>query len=468
MNDFADWLSPILVKELRQGLRTKAFVGIFVLLQILMVISTMIELANDRSNGSQVFFWMVIGVALLLGMPLRGAFSISNEIKENTLELVLLTELSARRVALGKWVALFLQSVLLVCTVLPYLVIRYFMGGVDFIQGVVALAVFLWFSALLTALSVGLSPFAKNAISRGAVGIFAVMAIWFLLLSSLSLGRLPFGSFFSAAHVIILAALTPLFLLGALEIGLGEIAPMGENQSTRKRLILLGNLAVGGVLALVFEENAYVAWILAGCVAMVGIGTLVEPCRPIPSLYRPVWPFRRSSRLWRAAGRILYPGWVSAVPFLLVSAAAVLAISPYRFTDSEQNLRLILAIGMALQPLVICKLMSSHRPTLPVYMAIQIALFVMSIVLAGAFDRSTNLSLAGLLPTTGFFLSLWRSNLLTDSSGINVLAGVALLFTLLGYVSLSIREWVTMAEMERRIAEENPAIQNATDSGEAA
>ncbi len=35
-NDFADWLSPILVKELRQGLRTRVFTSTFILLQLVL------------------------------------------------------------------------------------------------------------------------------------------------------------------------------------------------------------------------------------------------------------------------------------------------------------------------------------------------------------------------------------------------------------------------------------------------
>jgi hypothetical protein len=35
-DDFSDRLSPMLVKELRQGLRTKAFIGVFLALQIIL------------------------------------------------------------------------------------------------------------------------------------------------------------------------------------------------------------------------------------------------------------------------------------------------------------------------------------------------------------------------------------------------------------------------------------------------
>ena len=106
--DFSDRLSPMLVKELRQGLRTNLFTAAFILLQVFMVLSLMIGAAfsgggEDTSGG---FFWMFITVTLLGVMPVRGFSALHKENQINTMDLIQLTRLSAWRITWGKWLAL--------------------------------------------------------------------------------------------------------------------------------------------------------------------------------------------------------------------------------------------------------------------------------------------------------------------------------------------------------------------------
>lgn len=74
-----DRLSPILVKELRQGMRARAFEGSFVILQVLMLFSVfmaLVAITARHSNVSPEFgeglFWIMLGVPILLIMPMRG------------------------------------------------------------------------------------------------------------------------------------------------------------------------------------------------------------------------------------------------------------------------------------------------------------------------------------------------------------------------------------------------------------
>jgi ABC-type transport system involved in multi-copper enzyme maturation permease subunit len=122
--DFAEWLSPMLVKELRQGMRTRAFIGTFIIIQLVMMLNitvgiltaSMKNAALDSEqfslSGVDAFFWMAVAVPLLLIVPMMGQASLSAEIKANTLELIFLTRLTAWRIVVGKWLALVAQSVL--------------------------------------------------------------------------------------------------------------------------------------------------------------------------------------------------------------------------------------------------------------------------------------------------------------------------------------------------------------------
>ena len=96
--DFADWLSPMLVKELRQGVRTRVFVILFILLQVCMlldlVLSLLIASTGASTSEGTYFFWFMVSVPTLLIIPISGLGAIGNEIRGNTLELIFLTRLT--------------------------------------------------------------------------------------------------------------------------------------------------------------------------------------------------------------------------------------------------------------------------------------------------------------------------------------------------------------------------------------
>ena len=112
VNDFPDKLSPMLVKELRQGLRTHTFVILFLALQGLLALVLLtagpIAAAEDSSSGStggivsQIVF-CIYALGVLLIQPLRGISAVATEIKQNTIELMVLTRLSSWRIVWGKW-----------------------------------------------------------------------------------------------------------------------------------------------------------------------------------------------------------------------------------------------------------------------------------------------------------------------------------------------------------------------------
>jgi ABC-type transport system involved in multi-copper enzyme maturation permease subunit len=164
--DFADWLNPMLVKELRQGLKTKAFVIVFVLVQVALVILMGFRLLaqNDpfgyTAGMLDGLLWTAIGGALLVLMPLRALTAISEEEKANTLHLVQLTRLSSTRIVWGKWIALVSQTLLLSVAILPYAVLRYFFGGIDIVENLLLLVWMMVGSMALTAACLVLSTHA--------------------------------------------------------------------------------------------------------------------------------------------------------------------------------------------------------------------------------------------------------------------------------------------------------------------
>ena len=87
---FFDFISPIVVKEIRQGLKSRFFSSTYLILQGLMVFSILLYLTtlSLSSNVSTIngFFWLFLGIPLVLVMPIRAFNAIHEENKNKTLE----------------------------------------------------------------------------------------------------------------------------------------------------------------------------------------------------------------------------------------------------------------------------------------------------------------------------------------------------------------------------------------------
>jgi hypothetical protein len=458
MNDFADWFSPIIVKELRQGLRARAFLGIFLAVQFFMIVCVLVSLGSDSNNSVAPLFWMVIGAGILLAMPMRGLAALQGELKGNTLELMLLTQLSAWRITAGKWLALILQTLLLVCSVLPYVVLRYFLGGVDLVTDLTVLGWMLAGSALLTALGVGLSPYMQSIVGRIALGLLIVMSFSFiptLLLRATMLGRVGAApSPLPSAWLWAVSFLGPLLILELFELGVGKIAPLAENHGTRKRLLVAALLAVAVILGRVLHEPGFLLTLAAIAIAPVTLGFLMEETVAIPSLYR---TFVRWKFLGRAAGRLLYPGWASGLLFFSAILAAFLWSASFHWSDHDVRFRVLAGLEAVFAPLVFVRLyFRKAKSILPYYFGVQLLLFVTAVILSANFNRTGHSWLWAFIPTIGFFLHLWVSDFTSGHwfpvAGASMISVAVIVASQLVLFILSLKQWKIIGAMEREAA----------------
>jgi len=362
-----DWLSPILVKELRQGMRARVFIAAFLLLQVFLVVLVLGNLAaqDDRYtlDYQNRFFWGIIGFALLALMPLRGLTAVSVEVKNQTMETIMLTRLTAWRVVFGKWSALFAQSLLLVSAVLPYIVLRYFIGGDDVVSDFEWILFLLWMSGLLIAASIAVSALG-NAVMR------IVILVAVISMTSTGLGELfnssptRGGPWEVLGWLLIFGLFVPALLF---ELTATGIAPASENHAIRRRL-----LAVGFFLAAYGLYHAIASDFQAGVVVplfvLIGICyfDLAEKPRLLP---RMIQPLARRGIPGKIAALFLLPGWPTALLISLVvipTATALVweAMAPrasYPTTPSMLEYQMPLAIfsifGSVLTPILICHLL---------------------------------------------------------------------------------------------------------------
>ncbi len=329
LRDFPDRLSPMLVKELRQGLRTRTFTMIFIALQILLALFVLLSIANtDNSNAGEaisLFVFAFFTIAVLIVQPIRGISAVSSEIQEKTIDLMVLTRLTSWRILFGKWASLVSQSALLFATVIPYLVIRYFFGGMQLFAELSLLGTVFILSAATTALFVGFSA-NKSIIFRGLIFIGAGFLGFGLMVAVFFEGGFDdflnlYGGGDKEELFMIVGFLLLCLYAGyySLEMGASRIATLVESTALRKRLI--GLLMIAGTMGVFYYlDIKYVGMIPAYIISMIITGMLAIDCftEEAPQIPRVTKTLASKGIIGRALGIIFHRGWHTGFCFILV------------------------------------------------------------------------------------------------------------------------------------------------------
>ena len=317
----SDRLSPILVKELRQGIRSKLFLGAFLIIQLLLFLYGTSLLMSDNfgndSGAEVVLFWSAIVLPMLILVPSMASQGIEKEISGKTLELLLLTRISSYRLVLGKWFSVIVQSTLLVTSALPYLMLRYFIGGVDIWSELQAFGLLVLASALLAGISMG---FWATKVSRLLKWIAVLAFLWIgpymLVLTFAGRGFVSSPGVGTVLWVYAFVAMLMMLALAASRIG-----PPAENHATQIRLLATVALGVGIFTSGTNDVEVLSAMLATFILTATLIGSLTERVRPVPRLYV---PFMRRSGLARWIAFPFSPGWPGGVAF----ACLVLTLAP--------------------------------------------------------------------------------------------------------------------------------------------
>ncbi len=337
IRDFPDWFGAILVKELRQGLKTRAFEATYIALQVVFVgIITwmMIVHAGPRErflcgivlNG---IFWGLIAVYFLWITPLRALNELAAEKRAGALELVFMSGLTPWRIVIGKWLALLVQAVLFLIAMLPYGMMRYYFGRVHLADDFLNLAVLLLLSAAVSALAIAVS--ALPVIFRVVVPIGVLAFLAYRLSHFHAFARSPIdflvGIFEKPSALPVCRSALVLFdgitlTVAALEFGAGSIAPPAENHALRQRLLsfalLLPLLYLLNSPRFVKEADWQIT-LFAG----VALFTAWVHLASSPVIFRRhLAPFSRFGRLGFWVGSAFQPGWPGATLYMVGAVAA--------------------------------------------------------------------------------------------------------------------------------------------------
>lgn len=181
------------IKELRQSLRRSSFVYPFMAIQFFSVLAMIMEFQTGSVSGASEYsgmlngsllissgpFWMVVSAMCLVLMPLAGLILMGQELEEGNHELLLLTKLNRWKVVFGKFITLWGLCALTFVSLLPYVVVRYMVGGIEWWNEAACAGTILGGSAILCAGAIGASAYKRMA---------ARLAVFVLFLGSMMLG----------------------------------------------------------------------------------------------------------------------------------------------------------------------------------------------------------------------------------------------------------------------------------------
>lgn len=464
-SDFPTWLPPMLVKELRQGLRTRGFVGAFVIFQLVMALMmigtiTTAQVTNEAARLSaagtvNALFWGILAAQFLFVTPARALGSLQMEADSRTLDLLLLTRLSAWRIVVGKWASLMAQAGLLLIAMLPYGIVRYFAASADLVEDAQVCAALLGGCAVATAMGLWASGLPK------LVRILAPVAMVFFGLSWQSLARSTVGVF-SGGEPWLWCLDGALVLVFFLVTAVRRIAPAAESHVLLARGLPLLALLPVPILAWAGPgAGASLQWGFA--VAFLAVVCAVE----LASLSKPMaahwWAWARKGWWGRIVGRLVLPGWPSGLLYtlLVTGLIAVTALQNGVVPIGEAAhyvWMVMLGLVALVAPVIVLSFGGRAAARAPggVYILTFGALSTFGAIAWGLSQASLQkfggiLPFARVLPGAGFWLSLGRDVVTTEVGVGQALFGLIVILIVFAQ-SMSYWKQLAVHEVRERLA----------------
>lgn len=474
--DFPAWMPAMLVKELRQGLRQRGFVGGMITAQAVLVVMFISGFVEDFGGGSargmiDGIFWSTMFATLIAFGPLRALGGLSSELDARTMDLLLLTRLNAWRIVWGKWVSLMTQTLLLLVTLLPYAVVRYFFGSVDLVGDFEIIVTMLGAGAVFTAAGLWISGLHR------ALRLLAV--IGGVILSVSMLGQIMSRHFMGMGGGIVSSSAgpVPLWLTWAIWLWCGALvlayclmmavrwfAPQAENHAIAPRLLPLALLLPAPVLALAGYYDVAGGYVGAWLVVLAVVAAIeLAGTREVMTVHLRGWPGRPGWR--RVVGAGFLPGWPSAslwlaamilLGVLLWGAASLISPHDLKF-EAAPWLGALAWAGLVFPILLVALLPSIGRAAGILYFSLQGLLGIFA-AMAGSdgLGRMAPTAMRVLdwishaAPTTSFWHALVELNKPSSLPAVELAQALGLIFTLAFMFWLSRSYWMNVRLMREQ------------------
>jgi len=187
----ADRINPIVVKEIRQGLRTRAFWIFFGLMLFACLVISLIAFATADgvgNDGRGYFFayYLCLGLVQFFVIPYSAYRSMSREREEETWVLLTLTGIGPHRILRGKMGSFMLQGLIYASAAAPFLLFSYYLNGIDLPTILLTVVAGATYQLFLTSVAVSTATLAETKIVRGLLHFLILGFLGWGLLSGLS------------------------------------------------------------------------------------------------------------------------------------------------------------------------------------------------------------------------------------------------------------------------------------------
>jgi hypothetical protein len=249
-----DRLSPILIKETRQSIKSRQFGLSFTFLLLaawgVSVVGIIVQMPQIQilPTGTHLLMGLsvVLAIPAVVVIPLAGFASLSDELADGTFELLSITRMSAWRIIVGKFWSAMLQLAIYSSAVAPSLVFCMLLGGIDInsLAGCILLPIVA--SIFLTSVGLLLASLSDN---RAYTAIFLLcllaligLVIWGVIAAQVGLiyevgtSSIPMEFVWTLAIFILIIA--TYFSVLAMAAAHASISFRSENRSTFLRILL--------------------------------------------------------------------------------------------------------------------------------------------------------------------------------------------------------------------------------------
>ena len=396
---FANWrkweINPIVIKELRQGVRSWTVTGMLLLFLVVLFIASLGFLITESFNvnanmgmGGTMFtaFMVILAGASIFFIPLYTGVRVASERQENNPDLLYVTTLSPARIILGKFLCSAYIVLLFFSACMPFMAFTNLLRGVD-LPTVFFLLAFLYLivcGANMIAVFLACIPASRPfKILFALAGFF--LSFWVvvpMLMLSFQMMRSGVGAMMIERNFWI-GTLTAA-ILGIAVIGLffvlsvALISPPSANRALPVRIYLTVFWLLGGLLSLrwvsqIGDSSRIFMWALPTFVLMVmALLVVISNSDQLSLRVRRTIPPSGLKQFFAffffngAAGGLLWVGGIIIVTFL-TAGAVVSAFPSARFSlDVDDRHRYIAmaayAFAYALTALFIHRKFLPRRP----------------------------------------------------------------------------------------------------------
>jgi hypothetical protein len=256
----AEAAGPIVVKEIRQGLRARVFAIFFGLLLLACVVIALVAAAQYDARGSTDlgpavfrFFLSALAVVEFFVIPYTAFRAMAREREDETWVLLALTGLGPRRIVRGKVTSALAQGLLYASACAPFVLFSYYLNGIDLPTVLVALVMAAVWSTLLVCIAVAAATQAHSRIGRAlthflTLGVLlgaTVMGIAFANVLGDEGGRLlrEESGFRTFCAAVFTWSITTAWILS--EGAASGLSLISENSARGPRLALLVQMVLG-------------------------------------------------------------------------------------------------------------------------------------------------------------------------------------------------------------------------------